>query len=575
MAERLPLPEISGTMRQDHSEQVLRAQAVANSSNGTNYTPAFSPEFSALSKAMNFLGGGFKIGAGVQNYLNTDKMTKSQKSALSKYNTSAQKVGEAQKNLSDLRGKMADLTGQLNALAQAGCEYASQMSDLKKQIADTQAKADQASKDLASAQAQQKIAQQRLANTGTMPTNTAPARAQKRIEINNAQTDIKNALLGANQSQFEMDVAQDKLNTLGGEYNDLIPAVNENRNQISNGISQMDEYNAQGAQQYANQTNAYNQMGQAMGEAQQAGKDYLNDLKNTHMFDYAGGQLQGWSRAVDSFGKGMAYEGSAQAINQTLSTLSNFSSWTGTGMVLPFVQQVIMSGGQTLQQGGNEVDFGMAVGQATFGLADWMHASQTFNNAIEYANAGDAFGTAVELTNCIAPITKGLGAVYGTGTALAGGAFSGATQLGGIALTATGGALQAFSTNAISQDQLAEAGGSFGAQLALGATSPFYSMATAFGAVADSMVGTNLVGDITSMRGEFVSALDGRPWTDLTGTGVFVPDRANPNDFKPPATQNNPDVLSQLSDPNGVSSRKNNCPRSNYDDIAVEENVLP
>jgi hypothetical protein len=408
-----------------------------------------------------------------------------------------------------------------------------------------------------------------------MPTNTAPARASKRNEINNAQTDIGKALLSANQAQFEMDVAQDKLNTLGGEYNDLIPAVNENRSQISNGISQMDEYNAQGAQQYANQTNAYNQMGQAMGEAQQVGKDYLNDLKNTHMFDYAGGQLQGWSRAVDSFGKGMAYEGSAQAINQTLSTLSNFSSWTGTGMIMPFVQQVVMSGGQTLQQGGNEVDFGMAVGQATFGLADWMHASQTFNNAIEYANAGDAFGTAVELTNCIAPLAKGLGAVYGTGTALAGGAFSGGTQLGGFAIEATGGFLQALGTGAISQDQFAEAGGDFGAQLALGATLVPYAISNAFTTVVDNAFGTNLSQQGIQIRGEFVSALDGRPWTDLTGTGVFVPDRANPNDFKPPTTPNNPDVLTQLKDPAGLSSRKNNCPRSNYDDVAVEENVLP
>ena len=581
MADRLSLPAVSGgQMRMDYGQQTVRAQSMANSGNGTNYSPSFSPEFSALSRAMNLAGMGLKAGAGVQNRLNTDKMTNSQKSALSKYNASAQKVGEAQKNLSDLRGKMADLTGQLNALAQAGCDYANQMSDLQKQLSDTQAKADQTSKNLASSQAQQKLAEQRLANARNSTPTTSAQRLQQRNEINNAQRDITSSALASNQAEFDRSVAQGTLNDLAQQSNNLIPAIDQNRTQIADGIGQMTDYNSQGAQQYANQTNAYNGMGNAMGEAQQAGRDYLNDLKNTQMFDYAGSQLQGWSRTVDSFGQGRAYEGGAQAMNQTLSTLSNFSSWTGTGMIMPFVQQAVMSAGQTLQNGGNEVDFGMSFGQGTFGLSNWLDGAQNISNSVEYANAGDGLMTAVSLNGAIRPFTEGIGAVYGTGTALGAGAFSGLTPLGGMAINAFGEAFQTLGADAITMDQIAEAGGSFGAQLALGSTSPFNAIAQGFASVLDKSLGTNFVDSLNNIRNDFVSSVTGLSMADLTGTGIMINTPVSPNPFVPPFDPNNPNPLSQLADPTKSSSRtKSNCPPRKwddpYDDIASEDNSLP
>jgi len=581
MADRLSLPAVSGgQMRMDYGQQTVRAQAMANSGNGTNYSPSFSSEFSALAKGMNYAGMGLKAGAGIQNRINTDNLTRSQKSALSKYNASAQKAGEAQKNLSGLRDKMADLTGELNALAKAGCDYADQMKDKQKELSDTQAKADKASKDLSSAQAQQKLANQKLKNASTpsppmgSPQQQRDARQQQRNEMVNANKAVTASDLGISQAEFDLGVAQNNLAGVQQAHNSLLPMMEDNRNQIVDGIAQGNNINVQSAEQFANQTNAYNGMGSAMGEMQQAGKDYLNDVKNTQMFDYAGGQMQGWSKVIDSFAVGRAYEGGAQAMNQTLSTLSNFSSWTGTGMIMPFIQQAVMSAGQTLQNGGNEVDYGMSLGQGTIGLSHWMDGAQRVENAIEYFNADDPFYGSVEILGAIKPFSEGIGRVYGTGTALGAGSFSGLTPLGVMAIDIFAEGVQTIGADALTMDSIAGAGGNFGGQLALGITSPFNAIAQGFGAVFDKLAGTNLVESMTNLRNDFAIEASGLPLVDLTGGGIMINDPVNPSPFMPPSDPNNPSSMTSMANPSKSSSRtKSNCPpkKDPYDDYAGDD----
>jgi len=547
----------------NYSQMVNRAQGVAERAGGQNYSGEFSSTFSTIAKIMKGIGGGANISAMLGSAINTDKFTRSQKSAYKKYNESAQKLGEKTKEMSGLRDQMATLQGKIDALQQAGCEFTKALEQAENQMEDLKNQVDDLKDDLKIADDKYKRAEQDFKNAMNETGITPQSRRQKLTDANNRMRDSSTE---KNQIMDKIDAKAGEYSNVANGYNSTLDQSNGNLEQIQGGLEQMTEYQKAGGLTESQRQEALQGMGSANQDMRAGASDYINGVKNWGMVSAGGQQMSGWADSVEQFGNGEFYKASASSINQTINTIRQFGESGGAvgNMITPFLEQAITQAGNVMQAGGTSGDYGNMFMQATFGYNDWRQGVEHIENASSYMDAGDNFMAGVEINNSVSPFFSGIGKAYQTGSV-----FSGTgNPLSGMAIDFVGTVIADVGGEIISDFEIAKAGGDTFGSMISGITSPLNAIAKGVGNLMDKFTSglgdmkTNWSSEISRIRGEWKSELSNLNLTQVN-PNIYVPDVAfNPNTYVPTFDPDCPNVTDRLKDPTGSSSRggKKGCP---------------
>lgn len=561
MADRLKAPTASlRDGAQDYSSKVNRGQSVANQTGGRNYSGEYSSSFSAVSNLMKQLGTGAQMASAIGKGIATDNYTKQQKSTLSKYNQSAQKLGMARQEVQNIKNEMGTIKGTIDALNKTACDYADQLKKLQGDLDAKEKDLKQSEADKKSAQDKFNRAQQDFKNAMT-PSRTTPP-SQRRKDADTANKNMRDAQYEEMSADERATQAQNEANQIGGQKNSTLDQSNANLADMADRYGDYSEAQRLAGEALANEKMELQNMGNAMRDYKNDSANYLEQMKTWGAVDTGGRQMTGWSDSVDAFGKAKYYEGGASALNQTINTLRGLENFGQTGdMVAPFLTESITQLGKILENGGTMGDFGMAMGQSVMGLNSWMQAEQAFENAFNYAEAGDSFMSAVEGNRAIPNLFDGAERIAQTTNFFMGSPVpaQAVDQLFNAGSTFT----QTLHGKMISNFEMAKVGADMDAQFGMGSTALPYACAKTFAETMDGIgrefgQDFGLSQELSNIRNEFASDMYGQDMMQFTDK-INIPPSTLRSDLVTQYTPNldfdAPDETDQMKDPFNQSSR--------------------
>ena len=561
MADRFKAPTASlRDGAQDYSSKVNRAQSVANQTGGSNYSGQYASSFSAVANLMKQIGTGAQMASALGKGIATDDYTRQQKSALSKYNQSAQKLGMARQEVQNIKNEMGTIKGAIDALNKMACDYADQLKKLQGDLDAKEKDLKKAEADKKSAQDKFNRAQQDYKNAMT-PSPTTPPQ-QRRKDADNANKSMRDAQYEEMDADERATQAQNEANQIGGQKNSTLDQSNANLADLADRYGNYSEAQRLAGDALANEKMELQNMGNAMRDYKNDSANYLEQMKTWGAVDMGGRQMTGWSDSVDAFGKAKYYEGGASALNQTINTLRGLGDFGQTGdMVAPFLTESITQLGKMFENGGTVGDFGMAMGQSVMGLNSWMQAEQAFENAFNYAEAGDSFMSAVEGNRSIPYMFDGAERIAQTTNFFMGSPVPAQAidQLFNAGSTFS----QTVHGEMISNFEMAKLGAGMGEQLAMGATAIPYAMAKTFGETMDGIGRAfgqdfGLSQELSDIRNQFSSDTYGRDMMGFTDKINIDPRTLRSelvNQYTPNLDFDAPDDADKLKDPFNQSSR--------------------
>ena len=517
MADRFKAP--TANLRdgaEDYSGKVNRAQGVAGKTGGSNYSGQYASTFSGVASVMKAIGTGGNVASAIGKSNATADYNKQQKSSYNKFNASAQKLGQAQQKSQGIKNEMATIKGSIDALNKVACEYADQLAKLESDLKSKQDESKKAEADKKSAQDKFNRAQQDFKNA--MTPSSGGTSSSRKADAKNANSNMRDAQNAEVNADEQMTRAQNEANQIGEQKNSTLDQSNANLQNMADKYGDYGNAETQSDQNRAEQNKLMQEQGNTINEMRNNGLEYQNEMKTWGTVGYGSQQLQGWADSVDKFGQAKFYEGSASSINQTINTLRGLGDFGRVGdLVAPFLTESVTQLGQVMQRGGNAGDWGMAMGQATFGLGDWMTAYQAIENAVAYSNDGDDFTASMELNRAIPSMFDGFQRGLDTASIFTG------TQnpFTNKAIDFLQSNVQTLHGEMVGSFELARAGADFGGQLALGATALPYSLAKGVGELFDGIgkgfgINLGISPKLSEIRNNLVSEWTGIPTTQMS-----------------------------------------------------------
>lgn len=538
---------------QDYSGKVNRAQGVAGRAGGSNYSGQYASTFSGIAQIMKGIGAGGAVASVLGKGIATDNFTKNQNSALGKYNSSAQALGQAQQKAQGIKNEMGTIKGQIEALNKVACDYADQLAKLQSELDKLEQDADKAKADQKSAQDKFNRAQQDFKNA--MNPSSGGSSGSRKADANNAKNNMRDAQNAGFDADQRLENSQAQANSVGAQKNSTLDQNNANLNQLSDKFGNFSDAQKAGALNDAERYAQMQNMSNSAGQMRNNGLEYQEQMKTWGAVETGTRQVSGWADSVDKFGQAKFYEGSASAMNQTINTFRGLGNFGQAGdLVAPFLTNSITALGNVMERGGTAGDWGMAMGQAAFGLNDFLTASNAIEGAMGYMNDGDPFMASMMTNKAIGPLFDGVQRTIDT-----------ASLFTGTQNPFTNQAIDFLQTNAqvlhgeiVGSFEMAKAGGDFGGSLAMGASALPYALARGAGGLLDGMGKAfgqdfGISAELSGIRNDMATSLSGIP-TIQASEFINVP----PTAFIPPLPSidfNTPDPIDSLADPMSTNSR--------------------